>query len=334
MPRKCVCLALFACSTGLCSWAQRATVSIDSATAIHVAENLALEIYGKEEIDAEQPLTVLRNRGTWEVYGTPCCPDRNGLHTCQADRCIGGVIHVSIRQKDGQVLSIERKVLPRVTFTWPDDATPQTVIYEWGNGWCGGSSGSYNGQGKQFIVGGLCGYGPMRHAKLAIYASGCQSQKFDLDLPASEVTKALRCDPLPDETLRGFIPPDQIPRVRLNQGPVLRQLDISADLETTWMHDFLYGALDHIVEHISLNKVGVLDPARNGDFEITIPAFSHDPSYTSYAASGRSYGLIKFQLRDPLSGARLGGLVPVDSFEPGLNVEGEYPYIVMFKVVR
>lgn len=333
MSRKWVSLALLACSTVRCCWAQGATVGIDSATAVHIAGSAAIEVYGKQEIDAEQPLTVVGNRGTWEVYGTPCCPDRNGHHTCEVGRCVGGIVHVSIRPSDGQVLSIERKVMPRVTFTWPEDATPQTIIYRWGSSsGCGGGSG-----GKQFILGGLCGYGPMRHAKVAIYASGCQSKKYDLDLPASEITKTLQCDPLPNKTLRGFIlfiPPDQIPRVPLDQGPVLRQLDIFADLETGWMRDFLSGPSEHNEEPINLRTVGVIDLARNGEFEITIPDFSRDPSYSSYAASGRNYGLIKFRLYDETSGMNLGTIVPLDSLEPGLEVKPEYADTVVFKVVR
>lgn len=219
MSREWVFLALFVCSTALCCWAQDAPVGVaDSETALQIAESAGIKAYGREEIDYEQPLTIMRNRDTWEVYGTPCCPERNGRHTCQVGKCVGGVVHVSIRPSDGKVLLIERRVWPRVTFAWPDDATPQTVISEssfWdGNRLCGGgSTGSYSGQGMPFVVSGLCPSGPARHARLAIYASGCRSQKFDLDLTGSEVSERLRCDPLPNKTVRGFIPPDQIPRV-------------------------------------------------------------------------------------------------------------------------
>jgi hypothetical protein len=122
--------------------------------------------------------------------------------------------------------------------------------------------------------------------------------------------------------------------VPFDRGPVLRQLDILADLETGWIRDFLYGPSEHNEEHISLRTVGVIDPARNGDFEITVPDFSRDPSFSSYAASGRNYGLIKFRLWYRMSGANLGSLVPLDSVEPGLKVEPEYPYVVVFRVVR
>lgn len=231
------------------------------------------------------------------------------------------------------------KSVPRATFTWPDDATPQIVIYEvaaWNsNGSCGGgSSGSYSGQGKQVVVGALCGTGSVQHANLAIYASGCQSKRFYLDLTGSVVSERLQCDPLPNKTLRGFIPPDQIPRVPLDQGPVLRQLEIFADLETGWMRDFLYGPSEHNEENISLKTVGVIDPARNGDFEITVPDFSRDPSFASYAASGRNYGLIKLRLYDANSGMNLGTIVPLDGLEPGLKVQPEYADTVVFKVVR
>jgi hypothetical protein len=108
--------------------------------------------------------------------------------------------------------------------------------------------------------------------------------------------------------------------VPLDQGPVLRQLEIFADLETGWMRDFLYGPSEHNEENISLKTVGVIDPARNGDFEITVPDFSRDPSFASYAASGRNYGLIKLRLYDANSGMNLGTIVPLDGLEPGLKV--------------
>jgi len=100
------------------------------------------------------------------------------------------------------------------------------------------------------------------------------------------------------------------------------------------MRDFLYSPSEHNEEGISLRTVGVIDPARNGDFEITVPDFSSDPSFGSYAAAGRKYGVIKLRLWDRMGGGNLGSLVPLDSLEPGLEVVTEYPETVVFKVVR
>lgn len=100
------------------------------------------------------------------------------------------------------------------------------------------------------------------------------------------------------------------------------------------MRDFLYGPAEQNEQFVSLETVGVIDPAKNGDFEITVPDFSSDPSFVSYAAAGRKYGMIKLRLWDRMSGANLGSLVPLDSLEPGLEVVPEYADIVVFKVVR
>jgi len=221
----------------------------------------------------------------------------------------------------------------RITLTWSDDVTPQVVIDEiacWGSKgyYGGGGGGSYSGQTKQLVYDAPCGGHPVRHVKIAIYASGCKSQKFDLDPKGSDVTKKLQCDPLPNVTIRGFVPPDEMPRVLLDQGPVLRQLNIFGELETGWMSDFLLGASNRHVEHIKLGTIGVLDPAGNGEFEITLPDFSRDPSFSSYAASGRTYGIVKLTL------GSFGTLVPLDSLEPGIRIEGEYPYGVVFRVLR
>lgn len=326
MLRNLLSFALAACLTALYCQAQGAIDTIDSTTAVRIAESAASELYGQHEVDAEQPLSVMGNRGmrTWEVYGTPCCPDRNARHTCEADKCVGGIIHVSIRPTDGKVLLLERVILPRIAFTWLHGRTPQDVTYKWASdGGCAGTGGD------PFILGGLCAGGLIRHAKVAIYAPGCESMKFDLDLPSSETTKTIECSPLPNKTLRGFIPPDRIPRVPLDGGLVLRELQVSAYLETGWRNDFLDGPREHNEESIALGIVGVIDPAKHGDFEITIPDFSRDPSYSSYSGSGRNHGLIKLRLMG--EGCNLGTIVPLEGLEPGLTIESEYPDTVVFK---
>jgi len=119
---------------------------------VFLAESAAIKVYGEHEIDAEQPLSVMGKYGThaWEVYGTPCCPDRNELHTCEADRWLAAFIHVSIRPTDGKIVLLERVIEPRMTFTWVH-GTPQDVIYKRASdGGCGGSGGN------PFTLGGLC----------------------------------------------------------------------------------------------------------------------------------------------------------------------------------
>ncbi|SRR6266568_2050743 len=63
---------------------------------------------GKRQIDYEEPLTASLRDGVWSVYGTLCCPDRDGKRNCEA-LCVGGVAKVQIRQEDGKVLSVTHR---------------------------------------------------------------------------------------------------------------------------------------------------------------------------------------------------------------------------------
>jgi hypothetical protein len=86
---------------------QRAEIRIsDTTAAISVAEPALVKVYGKRQIDDEKPLKAMLQNGVWHVYGTLCCSDGNGKHTCEEGRCVGGVALVKVRQKDGKILSI------------------------------------------------------------------------------------------------------------------------------------------------------------------------------------------------------------------------------------
>jgi hypothetical protein len=78
----------------------------DAATALKIAEPRLIKTYGKRQINYERPLTAKLDDGIWTVYGTLCCPDRNGQRTCEEGRCVGGVAVVKLRQRDGKILSI------------------------------------------------------------------------------------------------------------------------------------------------------------------------------------------------------------------------------------
>jgi NTF2 fold immunity protein len=78
----------------------------DGATALKIAEPALIKTYGKRQIDDERPLTAKLDSGTWTVYGTLCCPDRNGHRTCEEGKCLGGVAVLKLRQTDGKILSI------------------------------------------------------------------------------------------------------------------------------------------------------------------------------------------------------------------------------------
>ena len=78
----------------------------DAATAIAIGRTTAIKVYGKRQIDYEEPLNASLDNGVWSVYGTLCCPDREGKRTCETGKCVGGVVTVKIRQGDGKILSI------------------------------------------------------------------------------------------------------------------------------------------------------------------------------------------------------------------------------------
>jgi hypothetical protein len=78
----------------------------DAKSAISIAEPALIKTYGKRQIDYERPLTAKLDSGIWTVYGTLCCPDRNGHRTCEEGKCVGGVAVLKLRQSDGKILSI------------------------------------------------------------------------------------------------------------------------------------------------------------------------------------------------------------------------------------
>jgi len=78
----------------------------DAAAAIKVAEPALIRVSGKKNIEDEKPLTATLEGGVWHVYGTLCCSDGKGQRTCEEGRCVGGVAHAQVRQRDGKVLSI------------------------------------------------------------------------------------------------------------------------------------------------------------------------------------------------------------------------------------
>jgi NTF2 fold immunity protein len=78
----------------------------DAATALSIAERALIKVYGKRQIDYEQPLTATLDNGIWSVYGTLCCPGSKGQRTCEVGKCAGGVAALRLRQSDGKILSI------------------------------------------------------------------------------------------------------------------------------------------------------------------------------------------------------------------------------------
>jgi hypothetical protein len=75
----------------------------DSSTAVKIAEAVLLPVYGKKQIDSEQPFTAQLKNDVWTVSGTLRCPDGKGGVTTQCD---GGVAVVQISKVDAHVISM------------------------------------------------------------------------------------------------------------------------------------------------------------------------------------------------------------------------------------
>ena len=75
----------------------------DSTTAIKIAEAVLVPVYGKKQIDSEQPFTARLKDDVWTVSGTLRCPDGKGGVTTACD---GGVAVVQISKLDVRVVSM------------------------------------------------------------------------------------------------------------------------------------------------------------------------------------------------------------------------------------
>ena len=75
----------------------------DSQTAVDLGRAELTHVYGKKQIQSEEPLTADLKDGVWTVAGTLWCSDGKGGRT---NECLGGVAVIKIRQTDGHVLSI------------------------------------------------------------------------------------------------------------------------------------------------------------------------------------------------------------------------------------
>lgn len=69
----------------------------DSATAKKIAEAVLIPVYGKKQVESEEPFRAKLKDGVWTVVGTLHCPDGS-------EQCFGGVAEVRISKDDGRVL--------------------------------------------------------------------------------------------------------------------------------------------------------------------------------------------------------------------------------------
>jgi hypothetical protein len=197
---------------------------------------------------------------------------------------------------------------------------------------------------RQYAIDARVGVKPAQHAKIVVYAPGCQFKAYTLDLDRVSNTSAqFECDSLPSKTVHGFLPPAQIPSSAISAE---KEFAISGELEPDWVCSFFLrqrrGAA--IIEGgsclgvgIPLGRVGDLDPGKGGAFEITIPDFARDPLFngTNDVPQVDNFGAIQLVLQDKKIGLPLGVIKPENAgSESGLNIEGEYPNPVKFTTLR
>jgi len=180
------------------------------------------------------------------------------------------------------------------------------------------------------------GGAPARYAKIVIYAPGCQFAAYDLDLESgSDITEQFRCDSLPTRTVHGFMRPGKIPS---NTYLAEKKLDIAAYEDGSWVCRFFFQPRPEATiiqvgsclgSEIPLGTVGEIDPARGGNFEITIPDFTRDPVFDKFGEHGK-FGVIDLALREKKIGRVLATIKPEDGPERGLNVQDEYRELLTF----
>ena len=73
----------------------------DSGTAVQIAEAVLIPVYGKKQIESEEPFTAKLEKNTWTVRGTLRCSDGKGGVTTH---CVGGTAVVKISKIDARIV--------------------------------------------------------------------------------------------------------------------------------------------------------------------------------------------------------------------------------------
>jgi hypothetical protein len=96
-------LVLFPLSLPAQKYKQKWGYVPDSATAVKIAEQVLIPVYGKKQIISERPFNATLKDDVWFVEGTLHCP---GAPAGGSAHCVGGVAMVQITRSDGRVLSV------------------------------------------------------------------------------------------------------------------------------------------------------------------------------------------------------------------------------------
>jgi hypothetical protein len=75
----------------------------DSSTAVTIAEAVLVPIYGKKQIESEEPFKAELKDGMWTVTGTLHCKDSKGN---DAVFCPGGTAVVELSKSDARIISL------------------------------------------------------------------------------------------------------------------------------------------------------------------------------------------------------------------------------------
>jgi NTF2 fold immunity protein of polymorphic toxin system component len=95
----CYCMLLIATLAIAQGFKPKEAYVPDSTTAVKVAEAVLIPVYGKRQIESEEPFNATLKDGVWIVRGTLPCPDPK-------TSCIGGVAEVKISKDDARILSM------------------------------------------------------------------------------------------------------------------------------------------------------------------------------------------------------------------------------------
>jgi hypothetical protein len=75
----------------------------DKETAVKIAEAVLIPVYGKTQIESEQPFDASLKDGVWIVSGSlNCGNDKHG----KPNVCVGGVAVVRISKADGRIIDM------------------------------------------------------------------------------------------------------------------------------------------------------------------------------------------------------------------------------------
>jgi hypothetical protein len=179
---------------------------------------------------------------------------------------------------------------PRILIEIPDNIPSDSLWIRYALRGQGGNGGLVKQipSLRSYAIEAMVGAKPAQHARVVVYAAGCQFKAYALDLNGtSDVSEHFKCDPLPTRTLHGFLPPSEIPPKNF---PSENEFAVAGSLSPDWVCDFFLQGVGGscLGSSIPLGLVGDLDLSNNGAFEITIPDFAQDPLFRGSSTVSRS----------------------------------------------